>query len=185
MYRYYITRARTWAEDGIERREQQSHALYIYMEYLSEEGYNKIVAELRQLETVELPRVREAIAEAREQGDLSENFEYHAAKREQGRILGRIRYRQRILENARVIDRALLHDDTVGLLTRVEMTNLDTGTRMAYTIVSSHEADLREGKLSILSPIAKALAGKKAGETVSVKVPAGTLRLHIDSVTLG
>ena len=139
------------------------------MEYLSEEGYNKIVAELRQLETVELPRVREAIAEAREQG----------------RILGRIRYRQRILENARVIDRALLHDDTVGLLTRVEMTNLDTGTRMAYTIVSSHEADLREGKLSILSPIAKALAGKKAGETVSVKVPAGTLRLHIDSVTLG
>lgn len=157
----------------------------IYMEYLSEEGYNKIVAELRQLETVELPRVREAIAEAREQGDLSENFEYHAAKREQGRILGRIRYRQRILENARVIDRALLHDDTVGLLTRVEMTNLDTGTRMAYTIVSSHEADLREGKLSILSPIARALAGKKAGETVSVKVPAGTLRLHIDSVTLG
>ena len=78
-----------------------------------------------------------------------------------------------------------MHDDTVGLLTRVEMTNLDTGTRMAYTIVSSHEADLREGKLSILSPIAKALAGKKAGETVSVKVPAGTLRLHIDSVTLG
>ena len=143
------------------------------MEYLSEEGYNKIVAELRQLETVELPRVREAIVE------------YHAAKREQGRILGRIRYRQRILENARVIDRALLHDDTVGLLTRVEMTNLDTGTRMAYTIVSSHEADLREGKLSILSPIARALAGKKAGETVSVKVPAGTLRLHIDSVTLG
>ena len=139
------------------------------MEYLSEEGYNKIVAELRQLETVELPRVREAIAEAREQG----------------RILGRIRYRQRILENARVIDRALLHDDTVGLLTRVEMTNLDTGTRMAYTIVSSHEADLREGKLSILSPIARALAGKKAGETVSVKVPAGTLRLHIDSVALG
>ena len=155
------------------------------MEYLSEEGYNKIVAELRQLETVELPRVREAIAEAREQGDLSKNFEYHAAKREQGRILGRIRYRQRILENARVIDRALLHDDTVGLLTRVEMTNLDTGTRMAYTIVSSHEADLREGKLSILSPIARALAGKKAGETVSVKVPAGTLRLHIDNVTLG
>ena len=155
------------------------------MEYLSEEGYNKIVAELRQLETVELPRVREAIAEARERGDRSENFEHHAAKREQGRILGRIRYRQRILENARVIDRALLHDDTVGLLTRVEMTNLDTGTRMAYTIVSSHEADLREGKLSILSPIAKALAGKKAGETVSVKVPAGTLRLHIDSVTLG
>ncbi len=183
LYRYYITRARIWAEDGNDGGENK--VTYYNMEYLSEEGYNKIVAELRQLETVELPRVREAIAEAREQGDLSENFEYHAAKREQGRILGRIRYRQRILENARVIDRALLHDDTVGLLTRVEMTNLDTGTRMAYTIVSSHEADLREGKLSILSPIARALAGKKAGETVSVKVPAGTLRLHIDSVTLG
>ena len=152
---------------------------------MSEEGYNKIVEELRQLETVELPRVREAIAEARDHGDLSENFEYHAAKREQGRILGRIRFKQRILENARVLNRSLLHTDVVGLLSKVEMTNLATGSRMTYTIVSSHEANIREGKISIKSPIAQALAGKKAGDVVSVVVPAGTLQLRIESISLG
>lgn len=151
---------------------------------MSEEGYNKIVAELKQLESVDLPRVREAIAEARAQGDLSENFEYHAAKREQGRILSRIRFKQRILEHARVIDRNLLGTDTVGLLTKVEMTNLATNAKMAYTMVSPHEADIRAGKMSIKSPIAQALAGKKAGDTVSVRVPAGMLQLRIDKISL-
>ena len=155
------------------------------MEYMSEEGYNKILAELKQLESVELPRVREAIAEARAQGDLSENFEYHAAKREQGRILSRIRFKQRVLEHARVIDRSLLGGDTVGLLSRVEMTNLATKANMTYTLVSPHEADLREGKMSIKSPIAQALSGKKVGDTVSVRVPAGTLQLRIESITMG
>ncbi|MDD5896200.1 MAG: transcription elongation factor GreA [Prevotellaceae bacterium] len=155
------------------------------MEYMSEEGYNKILAELKQLESVELPRVREAIAEARAQGDLSENFEYHAAKREQGRILSRIRFKQRVLEHARVIDRSLLESDAVGLLSKVEMTNLATQTKMTYTLVSPHEADLREGKMSIKSPIAQALTGKKAGDTVNVKVPAGTMQLRIDSITMG
>ena len=154
------------------------------MEYMSEEGYNKIVAELKQLESVDLPRVREAIAEARAQGDLSENFEYHAAKREQGRILSRIRFKQRILEHARVIDRNLLGTDTVGLLTKVEMTNLATNAKMAYTMVSPHEADIRAGKMSIKSPIAQALAGKKAGDTVSVRVPAGMLQLRIEKISL-
>ena len=154
------------------------------MEYMSEEGYNKMVAELKQLESVDLPRVREAIAEARAQGDLSENFEYHAAKREQGRILSRIRFKQRIRERARVIDRNLLCTDTVGLLTKVEMTNLATNAKMAYTIVSPHEADIRAGKMSIKSPIAQALAGKKAGDTVSVRVPAGMLQLRIDKISL-
>ena len=84
------------------------------MEYMSQEGYDKIVAELREMELVELPRVREAIAEARDKGDLSENFEYHAAKREQGRLLGRIRFKQKVLENARVIDKSRLKEDTVG-----------------------------------------------------------------------
>lgn len=158
---------------------------FTLMEYMSEEGYNKILAELKQLESVELPRVREAIAEARAQGDLSENFEYHAAKREQGRILSRIRFKQRVLEHARVIDRSLLGGDTVGLLSRVEMTNLATKAKMTYTLVSPHEADLREGKMSIKSPIAQALSGKKVGDTVSVRVPAGTLQLRIESITMG
>lgn len=154
------------------------------MEYMSEEGYNKIVAELKELVSVELPRVRDAIAEARAQGDLSENFEYHAAKREQGRILGRIRFKQRILEHARVIDRNILKHDVVGLLTRVEMTNLVTQKKMTYTVVSPHEADLKEGKMSIKSPVAQALVGKAVGDTVSIKVPAGTLQLRIDNITM-
>ena len=152
---------------------------------MSEEGYNKILAELKQLESVELPRVREAIAEARAQGDLSENFEYHAAKREQGRILSRIRFKQRVLEHARIIDRTLLGSDTIGLLSKVEMTNVANQMKMTYTIVNPHEANILEGKISIKSPIAKALTGKKTGDTVTVQVPAGTLQLRIDHITLG
>ena len=151
---------------------------------MSKEGYDKLVAELHELETVELPRVKDAIAEARDKGDLSENFEYHAAKREQGKLLGRIRFMQRVLEFARVIDTSRLADDSVMLLTKVELTNLNTNTRMAYTIVSPHEADLRVGKLSIKSPVARALLGRKAGDIVEVKVPAGIQRLRIESIQL-
>ena len=133
------------------------------MEYMSQEGYDKLVAELRQLESVELPQVRDAIAEARDKGDLSENFEYHAA---------------------RVLDTSHLSADSVGLLSRVEMTNENTGSRMTYTIVSPHEANLREGKISIKSPIAQALLNKKAGDTVVVRVPAGMVKLRIESVSL-
>ena len=154
------------------------------MEYMSQEGYDKLVAELRQLESVELPQVREAIAEARDKGDLSENFEYHAAKREQGRLLSQIRFRQRVLENARVIDTKILGSDSVGLLSKVEMTNMTTNSRMTYTIVSPHEANLREGKISIKSPIAQALLNKKAGDTVEVRVPAGLIKLRIESIQL-
>ena len=154
------------------------------MEYMSQEGYDKLVAELYQLENVELPQVREAIAEARDKGDLSENFEYHAAKREQGRLLGRIRFKQRVLEHARVIDISRLSGDSVGLLSRVTMTNVANQAQMTYTIASPHEANLREGKISIKSPIAQALLGKHVGDIVEVRVPAGTVRLRLDSITL-
>jgi transcription elongation factor GreA len=154
------------------------------MEYMSQEGYDKLVEELHQLESVELPKVREAIAEARDKGDLSENFEYHAAKREQARLLGRIRFKQKVLEFARVIDTSRLGSDTVGLLSKVEMTNMNSNARMTYTIASPHEANLREGKISIQSPIGQALLGKKAGDIVEVRVPAGILKLRIESITL-
>ena len=154
------------------------------MEYMSQEGYDKLVAELRQMENVELPQVREAIAEARDKGDLSENFEYHAAKREQARLLGRIRFKQRVLANARVIDTSRLVSNNVQLLSVVDMTNLTNNAKMTYTIASPHEANLREGKISVKSPIAEALLGKKAGDEVEVKVPAGTLRLRIESVSI-
>lgn len=154
------------------------------MEYMSQEGYDKLVAELKELESVELPRVRDAIAEARDKGDLSENFEYHAAKREQGRLLGRIRYKQRVLEHARVLDTSRLAGDKVGLLSKVEITNLKTNARMTYTIVSPHEANLREGKISVKSPIAQALLNKVVGDTVDVQVPVGTVTLRIERITL-
>lgn len=154
------------------------------MEYMSEEGYNELVAELEQLEKVDLPAARDAIAEARDKGDLSENFEYHAAKREQGRILGRIRFKRRVLEHARVLDRSRLKSDVVGLLSRVEITNLANNMRMTYMVVSPHETNLREGKISIKSPIGQALLGKQAGDEVEVRVPAGILHLRIESVTL-
>lgn len=151
---------------------------------MSQEGYDKLVAELQELENVELPKVRDAIAEARDKGDLSENFEYHAAKREQGKLLSRIRFKQKVLENARVIDKSLLNGDCVGLLSRVEITNLANNAHMAYTIVNSHEANLREGKISIKSPIGQALLNKKAGDVVEVRVPAGLLKLRIEDVHL-
>jgi transcription elongation factor GreA len=154
------------------------------MEYMSQEGYDKLVAELQEMINVELPRVKDAIAEARDKGDLSENFEYHAAKREQGKLLSRISYKQKILENARVIDASVLGNDTVGLLRTVEMTNLGNNAKMTYTIVNPHEANLKEGKISIKSPIAEALLGKKIGETVEAKVPSGILKLRIDNITL-
>ena len=154
------------------------------MEYMSQEGFDKLVAELKELENVELPAVRDAIAEARDKGDLSENFEYHAAKREQSRLLGRIRFMQKVLENARVIDKSKLGGDSVGLLSKVEMTNLANKARMTYTIVSPHEANLREGKISIKSPIAQALLNKKAGDTVEVRVPAGLMKLRIENIEL-
>ena len=151
---------------------------------MSQEGYDKLVAELQELENVELPKVRDAIAEARDKGDLSENFEYHAAKREQGKLLSRIRFKQKVLENARVIDKSLLNNDCVGLLSQVEITNLANNAHMAYTIVNSHEANLREGKISIKSPIGQALLNKKAGDVVEVRVPAGLLKLRKEDVHL-
>ena len=124
------------------------------------------------------------VKETRAQGDLSENFEYHAAKREQGRLLGRISFKRKVLENARVIDKSRLKSDTVGLLSQVEITNLANKFKMTYTIVSPHESNIHEGKISIKSPIAQALLGKKSGDVVEVRVPAGKLNLRIESVKL-
>lgn len=149
---------------------------------MSQEGYDRLVAELKELENVELPRVRDAIAEARDKGDLSENFEYHAAKREQGKLLSRIKFKQKVLEFARVIDTSKFDKDKVGLLCKVEITNTANDAHMTYTIVSPHEADLRERRISIQSPIAQALLNHKVGDVVEAKVPAGTVSLKIEKL---
>lgn len=154
------------------------------MEYLSKEGYDKIASELNNLINVEYPRIKDALSEARAQGDLSENFEYRAARRAQAKTISRIRFLQRVLEFSRVIDTAALPKDQISLLSKVEFTDLDTKAKMSYTIVSPHEMNLEERKISLKSPIGQALMGKKAGDVVEVHAPARTMRLHIDSVTV-
>lgn len=153
-------------------------------EYLSKECYDSILKELDEMINIELPKITREIAEARAQGDLSENFEYHAAKRAQGKLLGRIRFKQRVLEHAKVMDTSMLSGDVVGLFRRVEVTNLANNARRTYTIVNPHEADLTTGKLSIKSPIADALNGKRVGDIVEVHAPVGMLRLRIESISV-
>lgn len=155
------------------------------MEYLSKERYDEISAELNNLINVEYPRIKDALSEARAQGDLSENYEYRAARRAQAKTISRIRFLQNVLKFSRVIDPANLPKDKVTLLSTVTFTNLGTGKEMTYTIVSPHEMNLQEGKISLKSPIGAALMGKKAGDVVDVHAPAGVMQLRIESVSLG
>lgn len=155
------------------------------MEYLSKEGYDKIAEELDNLINVEFPKIKDALSEARAQGDLSENYEYRAARRAQSKMIGRIKYLQNILKFSKVIDTRTLPKDRITLLSKVEFTNLDTDAKMSFTIVSPHEMNLQEGKISLKSPIGSALMGKKAGDVVTVQAPAATLKLRIDKVSMG
>lgn len=154
------------------------------MEYLSKERYNEIAAELKHLIEEVYPKVQEDLAETGSQGDRSDNAGYREARRLQGKTISRIRFLQRILEHARVIDPDVLPKDRVSLLSHVEFTNLATNTRMTFQIVSPHEMDLEAGKISLNSPIGAALMGKKVGEIAEAQVPSGTLRLRIESISL-
>jgi len=154
------------------------------MEYLSTQRYNEISAELKHLINEVYPKVKEDLAEARAQGDLSENAGYREARRIQGKTISRIRFLQRVLEHSRVINPDVLPKDRVCLLSRVTFTNLATNTRMEYEIVSPHEMDLEAGKISLKSPIGAALMGKKVGDIAEARVPSGTLRLRIESITI-
>lgn len=153
------------------------------MEYLSKERYDEIASELNRLITVVYPKVKDDLSEARAQGDLSENCGYRAARTAQAKTISRIRFLQRILEHARVIDTTQLPKDQVALLSRVSFTNLATNAVMTFTIVSPHEMNLEEGKISLKSPIGEALMGKRVGDIAEVHAPAGTMRLRIDSIT--
>ncbi len=152
------------------------------MEYLSKQRYDEITAELKHLINVVYPKVVDDLAEASAQGDRSDNAGYREARRKQAKTISRIRYLQRILEYSRVIDPDNLPKDRVCLLSRVEFTNLSTNIRMRFEIVSPHEMNLEAGKISLKSPIGAALMGKKVGDIVEAQVPAGTLRLRIESI---
>ena len=155
------------------------------MAYMSQEGYDKLIAELRRLEGVERPKASAAIAEARDKGDLSENSEYDAAKEAQAHLEDKINRLKVEISEAKVVDTSRLSTDAVQILSKVEMTNLANKAKMTYTIVSESEANLREGKISITTPIAQGLLNHKVGDEVEVKVPRGTIKLRIDQITVG
>ena len=154
------------------------------MAYMSQEGYDKIVAELKQLETIERPKASAAIAEARDKGDLSENSEYDAAKEAQAHLEDKINKMKLAIAEAKIVDISSLSTVSVQIMSKVEMTNMANNAKMSYTIVSESEANLREGKISITTPIAKGLLNKKVGDVVEIKIPRGTIKLRIDKISL-
>ena len=154
------------------------------MAYMSQEGYDKLVAELKHLESVERPKASAAIAEAREKGDLSENSEYDAAKEAQAHLEDKINRLKMTISEAKVVDTSRLSTDAVQILSKVEMTNLTNKAKMTYTIVSENEADLRAGKISIKTPTAQELVGKKVGDEAEIQIPRGTIKLRIDNISI-
>ena len=147
--------------------------------YYTEEGLNKLKDELNHLKDIERPKASNAIAEARDKGDLSENAEYDAAKEAQGMLEMKISKLEAILSNARLIDESQLDLSKVLVLSKVTIKNLGNQMQLKYTLVAESEADLKSGKISVNSPIGKGLLGKKVGEIAEVVVPNGTIKLSL------
>ena len=151
---------------------------------MSQDGYDKMVAELKRLESIERPKASAAIAEAADKGDLSENSEYDAAKEAQAHLEDKINKLKLAIAEAKIVDTSRLSTDTVQILSKVEMTNIATKAKMTYTIVSESEANLKERKISIKTPIAQGLLNKKVGDEAEIKIPRGTIRLRIDKISV-
>tara|TARA_B100000989_G_scaffold297225_1_gene282398 strand:+ start:473 stop:949 length:477 start_codon:yes stop_codon:yes gene_type:complete len=150
--------------------------------YYTEEGLKKLRQELNQLKDVDRPKASQAIAEARDKGDLSENAEYDAAKEAQGMLEMQIAKLENTLANARIINESELDTTKVLVLSTVEVKNKSNGAKMEYTLVAQSEADLKTGKISVDSPIGKGLLGKEVGDTATISVPNGTIQLDIISI---
>ncbi len=150
---------------------------------MSEEGYKKLVTELKELETVQRPKIVAAIAEARDKGDLSENAEYDAAKEAQGLLEMKINQLKTVIGDAKIIDPTKLDTNTVQICTRVELKNVKNNMKMVYTIVSESEANLKEGKISVKTPIAQGLLGKKVGDVAEITIPQGKIDLQILNIS--
>ena len=153
------------------------------MAYMSEEGYQQLVKELRYLEAVERPKIKEAIAEARDKGDLSENAEYDAAKEAQGILEAKINKLKSDISDAKIIDTSKLKNDTIQILSKVELKNVKNKMKMEYTIVPEQEANLKLGKISVNTPIAQDLIGKKVGDVVEIQIPKGTITLEVLNIS--
>jgi transcription elongation factor GreA len=154
------------------------------MAYMSQEGYDQLLAELKRLESVERPEISRQIAEVRDKGDLSENAEYDAAKEEQGQLESKIAMLKSKIVEARIIDETSISTDEVQILTKVKVLNLKTNQEKLYQLVPESEANVLEGKLSTTAPIAKGLLGKKVGDVAEVTVPAGKLQFKILEISL-
>ena len=150
--------------------------------YYTKEGLNKLKDELSQLKDIERPKASNAIAEARDKGDLSENAEYDAAQEAQGMLEMKISKLEAVLSNARLIDESQLDLSKVLVLSIVTIKNLNNQMQLKYTLVAESEADLKSGKISVSSPIGKGLLGKKVGEIAEVVVPNGTIKFEIISI---
>lgn len=154
------------------------------MAYMTQEGYDKMVAMLRQMEQIERPAASAAIAEARDKGDLSENAEYDAAKEAQAKLETKIAELKAQIHSAKIIDTSRIRTDVVQILSTVEMRNVKSGTKMKYTIVSESEADLRSGKISSETPIAQALLGHKVSDIVDAKTPRGIIQFEVLNISV-
>ncbi len=146
---------------------------------MSQKGYDELIAKLQKMESVDRPAASAAIAEARDKGDLSENAEYDAAKEWQGKLETEIAMLKKTILEAKIIDTSHLDNGTVQILSTVELRNVKNNVKMKYTIVSATEADLKAGKISVETPIAKGLLGKKVGDVTDIKVPQGTIQLEV------
>lgn len=151
--------------------------------YLTEEGLLKLQSELNHLKSVERPAISKMIAEARDKGDLSENAEYDAAKEAQGMLELKISKLEDTVANARIIDESRIDTSKVQILNKIKIKNLSTKASVEYTLVAESEANLKEGKLSVGTPIAKALLGKKVGDIVDVQIPSGTVKFEIIEIS--
>lgn len=152
--------------------------------YMTEEGYNKILAEINYLESVKRPEISAQIAEARDKGDLSENAEYDAAKEAQGIMEAKLSQLKGLIANARLIDESRVQTDEVQILNKVKIRNTKNNAVMTYTLVSDSESNLKEGKIAISTPIAKGLLGKKVGDVVDIKVPSGLMSFEVMEISL-
>ena len=152
--------------------------------YVTKETFEKMQEELQHMKGVERPAASKAIAEAREKGDLKENAEYDAAIESQGILEAKIKQLDGIIATARILDESNIDASRVSILTKVTVTNLNTNKPVTYQIVSEKEASLKDGKISVTSPIGKGLLGKEVGEVAEVTVPAGVLKFRIENITV-
>lgn len=152
--------------------------------YMTEDGYRKLKEEINALETVNRPAISKQIAEARDKGDLSENAEYDAAKEAQGLLEAKIANLKNLLANARLIDETLIGTDCVQILNKVTIRNRKNNQQMTYTLVAESEANLKEGKIAVNTPIAQGLMGKKIGEVADIKVPSGMMSFEIVDISI-